>query len=81
MKTTFTLDPETRLRTARIVFESEDGSRFIVDAGPNEDAWRALQRYLCSQSTENCSVKILECGKRYQATYLSGRTDVFTAIL
>jgi hypothetical protein len=81
MKTTFHLDRATGLRTASIVFAQEDGARFVVDAAPGEDAWQALQRYLCSKSMENCTVQIEEIGKCYRATYLSGRVERFTAIL
>lgn len=54
MKSSFDLDPSTNLRTASIVFEMDSGGRFLVNAGPGENAWEALQRYICNRTQQPC---------------------------
>jgi hypothetical protein len=64
----------TRLKEA-------NGERFIVDAGPGENAWEALQRhiYICTQQT--CQVHVIEPGKTYTVTFPDGTTKTATAII
>ncbi|NMG16985.1 hypothetical protein [Aromatoleum bremense] len=81
MKSSFDLDPSTNLRTASIVFEMDSGDRFLVDAGPGENAWEALQRYICNRTQQTCQVHIVEPGKTYTVTFPDGTTKTVTAII
>lgn len=81
MKSTFDLDISTGLRTASLVFERDNGERFIVNAEPGENAWEALQRYICVQTQQTCQVQIIETGKRYKAIFTDGTTKTFSAII
>lgn len=81
MKSSFDLDPSTNLRTASIVFEMDSGDRFLVNASPGENAWEALQRYICNRTQQTCQVHIVEPGKAYTVTFPNGTTKTVTAII
>lgn len=81
MKSSFDLDPSTNLRTASIIFEMDSGDRFLVDAGPGENAGGALQRYICNRTQQTFQVHIVEPGKTYTVTFPDARTQTATAII
>jgi hypothetical protein len=81
MKSSFDRDPSTNLRAASIVFEMDGCDPFLVNAGPGENAWEALQRYFCNGTQQTCQVHIAEPGKTYTVTFPDGTTKTVTAII